>query len=158
LCSATKKIKKKTISQMRNIVVWNNLAPSPKLAAEAHKKAPTGQHVLHTMKRTYILSKCGEWRCVRGARNIADLIRAAHKKATAKPVAVTATIIGAATKAPAPTTKKVIVAKTVVAKKKPVRTKKPIVKSASAAAAAAAANKTATVKKKGTITTKLKKN
>jgi hypothetical protein len=150
---SNKKKLKKTISQMRNIVVWNTLAPSPKLAAEAQKKAPTGQHVLHTLKGTYVLSKCGEWRCVRGARNIADLIRAAHKKATAKPVAVTATIIGAATKAPAPTTKKVIVAKTVVAKKKPVKTKKPIVKSA-----AAAANKTATVKKRGTITTRLKKN
>lgn len=125
LCLMIKKIKKITFFfPMRSIVVWNGLAPSQKLATEAMKKAPTGQHVLHTPKGTYILTKAGEWKCVRGANNIADLIRAAHKRLAAK-TAITATIIGATKTTPAPVTKKPT--KSIVKKKKkPLKSNKKV--------------------------------
>ena len=98
---------------MRNtkIIVWNGLTPSPKLASAAVKQAPVGQHVLHTIKGTYVLSKDGEWKCVRGATNIADLIRAAHKKSSSKkkvPVAKKPLVVK---KKPIATTKKKVLVK-----------------------------------------------
>lgn len=65
---------------MASVIVWNGLAPSQKLAVEAIKKVPTGQHVLHTPKGTYILSETNKWKCVRGANNVADLIRVSQTK------------------------------------------------------------------------------
>lgn len=100
---------------MRNtkIIVWNGLIPSPKLASAAIKQAPVGQHVLHTIKGTYVLSKDGEWKCVRGATNIADLIRAAHKKSivTKKKVDVKTKPVVVKKKRPMETTKPVVVKK-----------------------------------------------
>lgn len=70
---------------MKEIVVWNNVVmPKP---TEAIKRSSTSQHVLHTPKGAYVLNKkTDEWKLVRGASNVADLIRAAHKATTTKPV------------------------------------------------------------------------
>lgn len=100
------------MSAAKTIVLWNLSVPSPKLAAAFKKRDLQGQHVLHTIKGAYVLSKDGDWKCVRGATNIADLIRATCKKRLSKKV-------GAKRKQVTPTTKKV---KTTVVKRKKVAT------------------------------------